>query len=68
VWTKEVYHNSEGIILGMFITDECNTQIEGITESHQLKLKLNAVAWAHKQTIPTGQLLLVGEVSANFCG
>jgi hypothetical protein len=27
----------------------------------------NSMAWAHDRTVPTEQLLLVGEVSVNFC-
>jgi hypothetical protein len=32
------------------------------------KQKTNSVAWVGERTIPTEQLPLVGEVSANFCG
>jgi hypothetical protein len=35
-----------------------------ITKQNKLT---NAVALVREQTIPTEQLLLVGEVSANFC-
>jgi hypothetical protein len=33
-----------------------------------LKLKINSVALVRKRTIPAERPLLVGEVSANFCG
>jgi hypothetical protein len=33
-----------------------------------LKKKLNSVARVQERTVPTEQLPLVGEVSANFCG
>jgi hypothetical protein len=38
------------------------------THTHKLKKKLNSVALVRKRTIPTERPLLVGEVSANFCG
>jgi hypothetical protein len=55
----------------MFLKEFSNnlsvTEQEGKAESN-LVGKLNSMALVRKQIIPTVQLPLVSEVSANFCG
>jgi hypothetical protein len=47
---------------------EGTTSMQNFAQMFTKKTKLNSVALVRERTIPTERPLLVGEVSANFCG